>query len=187
MSDQRIHEIYRSYDLIVAFRDDKWLGRVAKNKKVLADIEGDSKEAVHESLKEIVDSIIAEKLGNRGDASPAAQEYIDAFNAIMSKIHDGQFAMLKAHYHATDRTMTATQLAEAAGYAGYESANLQYGKLGDKLNAELNMDLPKNMNGTRIATFVLADGQRIAADEREWHWTMRPEVAEAVEYLGLNN
>jgi hypothetical protein len=187
MSDQRIHEIYRSYNLIVAFRHGKWRGRVAKNKKVICDIEGDDRESIHESLQATVDSIIADKIGKRGDASPAAQEYIDAFKAIMSDIHDGQFAMLKAHYHAPDRTMTATQLADAAGYAGYTSANLQYGKLGDKLNAELNMDLPKNMNGTRIATFVLADGERIEGDEREWHWTMRPEVAEAVEYLGLHD
>jgi hypothetical protein len=186
MSNDRIHETYRGYVLIVALRNGKWRGRILKNRDIVDDVEGDSQASVHQSLKEIVDQTIEEKIGRRGEASPSAQEYIEAFKSIMNDTHDGQFAMLKAHYHAPDRAMTATQLAHAAGWSDYSSANVHYGKLGKLLNGELNMDLPRDREGKKIMTFVLADGERTDEAEGEWLWTMRPEVAEAVEYLGLN-
>ena len=187
MSNQRTKECYRNYVLLSAFNKGKFRGRIWKNKKKIHDIEGLSVDAVFSTLKDMVDDIIDKKVRERGGACPKAKEYIAAFKAIMGVIHVGQFAMLKAHYNAPDRSMTATQLAHAANYAGYESANLQYGMLGDKLNAELNMELPKTNDGKPIRTFVLATGNDFETDEGEWIWVMRPEVAEAVEYFGLND
>jgi len=180
MTTDRIFERYRNHDLIVALRDGVWRGRVAKNKKTLADVTGDACESVFQAVKEIVDKKIEEIIGKRGDASPSTQEYIEAFKSIMGDIHDGQFAMLKAHYLAPDRAITATQLAEAANYAGYESANLHYGKLGQMLCDELNLR-PK------VATHAIATDKENGTERGEWLWMMRPEVAEAVEFLGLDD
>ena len=53
----------------------------------------------------------------------------------------GQRAMLRAHYEAPGRKITATQLAQAAGFANFSAANLQYGLLGAMLFAEIPEDL----------------------------------------------
>ena len=84
MSDRRIHEQYRGYDLIAALRNGKYRGRIVKNKEIISDIEGSSLEDVHATLMKMVDDIISEKIGQRGDASPTAQEHIDAFKSIMN-------------------------------------------------------------------------------------------------------
>src|SRR5450631_1533843 len=51
---------------------------------------------------------------------PTAKAYLAALRKILPTLSDGHLAMLKAHYHAPNRVLTATQLAEAAGYSGYE-------------------------------------------------------------------
>jgi len=103
-----------------------------------------------------------------------AKQYSDAFKRItVSPYH---MRMLQAHYHAPDRTVTATQMAKALGYPKYTAANLHYGKLA-RLVGELIgwQPLPEQ------AVFVLVTFER---PDREWQWIMRPEVAQALEQLG---
>ena len=38
--------------------------------------------------------------------------------------------LFRAHYSAPNHTLTSTELADAAGYKGWQGANLQYGLLG---------------------------------------------------------
>jgi len=52
-------------------------------------------------------------------------DYRRAFEAIAPSLTVGHRAMLAAHFKAPKRTITSTQLAEAAGYETYGGANLQ--------------------------------------------------------------
>lgn len=95
--------------------------------------------------------------------------------------HENQIAMLKAHYRAPGRLMTATQLADAVGYPSYSSANLIYGKLGFKLYGELPTKLPRNRDNAVIPTCSIAaiEDQRSSKKE-EWLWKMHSYVADAL-------
>lgn len=87
--------------------------------------------------------------------------------------------MLQAHYHAPDRTLTATQMAKALGYPKYSAANLHYGKLARLVGEQIGWHpLPDE------AIFVLVTFEK---PHREWRWIMRPSVAQALEQLGWVN
>lgn len=94
--------------------------------------------------------------------------------------------MIRAHYRAPDHRITATLLADAAGYASYSPANLHYGTIGRLLYEELPMELPVRKDGSLIYTYMLAVAGDKSGPEEHWVWQMRPEVAAAVEVLGLN-
>jgi hypothetical protein len=94
--------------------------------------------------------------------------------------------MLKSHFHAPDQTMTATELAKAAGYANYNATNLQYGKVGQMLYDVVPTKLIKRKNGTLVFTSALAEPGAKTAPEKEWQWKLRPAVATAIERLGLH-
>jgi 5-methylcytosine-specific restriction enzyme A len=107
--------------------------------------------------------------------TPSPQRYRAAFSALRDQITDNQLLMLRRHYQAPARTITAAQLARAVGYDHYGAANGQYGPLallvGDRLRFRPNK--------TRLGTLVTFEHRR-----GEWHWLMRPEVARALEMLG---
>ena len=105
---------------------------------------------------------------------------------MLGHFTDGHMAMLRAHYNANDQCITATQLAEAAGYSNYGAANLQYGNIGKAIYEELLMALPTRNDGTPIYTYALATAGDPTSEEEHWVWKLRPEVAAAVEILGLN-
>jgi 5-methylcytosine-specific restriction enzyme A len=101
-------------------------------------------------------------------------DYIRAFKNIAVAPH--HMRMLQAHYHQKDHTITATQMSKTLGYPTYAAANLHYGKLG-RLVAEQPgwSPLPEQ------TIFVIVTFNK---PEREWHWIMRPQVAEALESFG---
>ena len=200
--NERIKEKYRQYNLLAALHDGKYKGRAWKDKQLVIELESDSVESALNSLKNQIDKTYSAKIKARGRATPKVKEYIKALQAILPSLNDNQLAMLKAHYKAPKRTITATQLAQAVNYKTYSAANLHYGKIGFLLNEILCMDLPKYEDGTPIATYAIASGIPSTSDMdeddfneilelinevEEWHWVMRPELAEAIEYLGLNN
>lgn len=110
---------------------------------------------------------------SNGDEVPSAQRYVDAFRAV-EKLPDSYLKMLRVHYAAPARTITATRLAQAVNYKNYNSANLNYPKVGGLVGEHLDW-LP-NMPLEVLVTFEKP------ADE--WHWIMRPQVARALEMLG---
>jgi predicted HNH restriction endonuclease len=116
---------------------------------------------------------------------PSVEEFIQALKSV--DVKSGQSQMLKAHYNAENKVITSTQLAKAAGYKGYQAANLWYGKLGKSLGLALGTTPDHTYNdGTPIWTFILADGWRIGQED-EWEWRMRPELVSALEKLGYVN
>ena len=107
-------------------------------------------------------------------AAPSSQQYVAAFRRIGS-LTDGQIQMLRTHYYAPDRTITATEMAHAVGHEHYSFANSQYGRLGRLVGEQLDYNPMQERLGT-LVTFDKRQG--------EWNWLMRPEVAQALEQLG---
>lgn len=105
--------------------------------------------------------------------APSADRYASAFRAL-GALPDSHLSMLQFHYSAPDRTVTATQMARAASFQHYGVANLHYGKLGRRIGELLNF------NPTRMPVDVLVTQ---AKPDNEWLWTMRPQVARALEQL----
>jgi hypothetical protein len=129
--------------------------------------------------------------GKGEDGSPSAIEYAEAF-ARLGRLPPSYEAMLDAHLAAPDYSITATQLAEAAGFENYNAANLHYGKLGEMLSRELGWLPPKRDNGDYIWTAVIAgwpgepslaelDRAMQRADAtNHFEWQMRPQVVQAL-------
>ncbi|HQU44294.1 MAG: HNH endonuclease [Planctomycetia bacterium 21-64-5] len=111
---------------------------------------------------------------DRVDDGRSADQYIAAFGKI-ANVTDNQIQMLRLHYHAPARTTTASQMARAIGYGHYSVANAQYGRLGRVVGNALGYN-PKQVQLATLVTFEKRHG--------EWHWLMRPQVAEALEFLG---
>lgn len=186
MATERKVEEYRKYTLISAFFKGEYIGRVSKGKDLILEIKGHGIDEVMERLKQHVDEIFA-KLIAPDAADPETQQYIDAFKRIVNNLSDGHCAMLKAHYHAPEQTITATELAAAALYRNYGAANLQYGLVGKMLYEELPTHLPTRGDGTPIFTYALATAGESSGPEDHWRWKLRPQVACAIEVLGLQN
>lgn len=107
-------------------------------------------------------------------ATPSPEHYVAAFRQVRN-VSDSQFQMLRLHYHAQTRTITASQMAHAIGYDHYSIANSQYGRLGRLVGDQLGYNPMKERLGS-LVTFKKR--------HHEWHWLMRPEVARALELLG---
>ena len=105
---------------------------------------------------------------------PTADQYETALRRL-PPVTGTQLRILRIHYHAPERTISATALAEALGHAHYASANSQYGRLGRMVGELLDYNPMKERLGT-LVTFDKRDG--------EWHWILRPQVAAALERLG---
>jgi hypothetical protein len=80
-------------------------------------------------------------------------------------------------------TLTATGLANAAGYESFSSANEKYGRLGRMLAEYLEWDPVKRPDGSPIWTTMIATGGEGDWDDGQFRWVMRTEVAEALRRL----
>lgn len=166
-----------------------WAAQAFLGKKQVGDRQvGSSKEEVIEKTSQMLDEREARIVSGRGaDGSPSADEYAEAF-ARLGKLPPSYEAMLDAHLAAPDNRITATQLANAAGYENFNGANLHYGKLGLMLAEELNFNPPRRADGTVIWTATLAtwlDAAEPSAEsqshDEHFIWIMRPQVVEALQ------
>jgi len=89
--------------------------------------------------------------------------------------------MLLFHHSAPGRVVSATLLANEAGFDGYEGANLQYGRLGSELLKELHIELEEG--AAKCGILVEFVNPKFAANQ-DWLWVMRPNVAQALEEIG---
>ena len=133
---------------------------------------------------------IDEELGTpQHEGSEAEAAYADALAVVLPSLTAPQIRMLQAHYHAPGRTMTATELAAAAGYASYSGANLQYGMIGKAILEQHPIEVKKRQDGTPIYTFALANegGNEQYGDTEapEWKWKMLPALAHALRSVGV--
>lgn len=112
-----------------------------------------------------------------------ADHFKKALLAEYDAITDSNREMLKAHYQADEYTLTATELATAAGYDNYSLANLQYGTLGKLLGAHLPIEPEQKEDGTPIWTTILAEGDPEQLEGEHYRWIMRPELVRALKEL----
>ncbi|NEU81235.1 DUF262 domain-containing protein [Nostoc sp. UIC 10630] len=121
---------------------------------------------------------------------PAVDDYKQAFIAISSQLTDSHKRMLKAHYHAPGQIITATELAEAAGYEHFGGANLQYARIAELIANYLNYSPRQHDDsGKPFWSLMLASGYWKTLEnpeitsQREWHWQLREQVSQALEDL----
>jgi len=169
-------EEYRGHKLVATKRGGVFQGVVWKDGKKLHPSVGSSEQDVLQDLRRRVDEMLG---------SPKREEYAVALEKILRKLSARQKAMLTAHHSAPEQLVSTTELAAAAGYPNYNSANLQYGFVGKALYAELHVELTRMADGSPIYTSALATEGRRAVDEKDWLWKLRPEVAYAIEQVGL--
>ena len=105
---------------------------------------------------------------------PEVQQYVAAFQAL-DNLTDNHIQILQIHYHATEKTITAKQLSQAIGYSHHTTANMMYGRLARLVGEQVGYSPEPEKLGT-LVTFDKRQG--------EWHWILRPEVAQALEILG---
>lgn len=163
------------YTLVARLIDNGYRGALWADGKIAVDIRGATLDEVWRGL---CDALYERQMAAVRLVEPTAEEAAKAFVSIAHQLTVGHKAMLRAHLKAPDQKITATQLAEAAGYANYSAANLQYGLLGAMLFAELPIDLPKREDGSPVMTCAIALGDDLrASSEEQWIWKMRPYVA----------
>lgn len=120
---------------------------------------------------------------------PTMEKYRKALRQVEA---DGHFdntqylTMLKAQYVSEGHIITATRLAEAAGYANYNAANLQYGTMAKLLANHLGYLPPKRSSGERMWWCTLSNGNEASGATVDGHFefVMRPELAAALETMG---
>lgn len=106
--------------------------------------------------------------------TPTAERYADAFRSV-APLADAHLAMFRFQHAAPRQTVTSTQMARAARFRHYGVANLQFGRLGRRIGDLLDF------HPTTMPIDVLVTQSKPAG---EWLWTMRLQVAEALERLG---
>lgn len=194
---------YGRYSIRAMQRGKTWQARAFRGGATAGDIEaGTTREAAITAVRTKLDQTAADALASRGeDGFPVAAEVAGALRAILGRLSDSQRAMLRAHLGAPDHVRTATQLAEAVGYASYESVNLRYGKVGRLLAEEMGWTPPARITGGKEPnwTFTLAvgaepngsdaphggDAPDTAPGHAHWRWRLRPQVAEALARIPL--
>ncbi len=185
MTPNRINEDYRKHKILAALHKGIYKGRCWNTDGILLlEITGSGINEVLTELRDFVDASFIEKANSR-EAPPEAIEYVRAFQQMLGDLPDSYLAMLKAHYFSPNMSITATELAIAGNYKNWSSANLHYGLLSKRLYEEIPVRLPVRADGTQIYTFALATAGELSETEKQWQWKMRPEVAHAIEHLGL--
>jgi hypothetical protein len=147
-------------------------------------------EAADEWLRERQKAERAERAAT-GAPSPAA--YREALDTI--DMNRGEAAMLQAHLAAPWHKLTASELATAAGWPNWSSANLHYGGLGKKFADELDWTPPTRADGTSIWTMAIAIPAAlddVPVEEAidflmsgmenggEFEWVLRPQLVTAL-------
>jgi hypothetical protein len=192
-------ERYGRYEIKSASVKGGWQANAFRGKSLIAKAVGAGREETEKSLKAQLDQLNAIALSECDvDGAPSAKVYEQAFLAI-GELHPNYEAMLRAHLRAPDHLISASRLADAAGYANYNAANLHYGRLGYLIAQEIGFSPPKRSNGDPIWTCAIARGPETdpefpdtsleeallrSMDEPNFEWQMRPQVAEALRALG---
>jgi hypothetical protein len=114
----------------------------------------------------------------------SAEQFKTALLTLRDKnLPTSHFTMLRAQCRAPNTAITATQLAEAAGYESYHAANLQYGTMAFNLAGILGFT-PQLMHrdGSLCwwTTLSVAGEGAAYEDAQQFHFVMRPELAQAL-------
>lgn len=195
-----VTEVHGRYEIKSGPLAGAWAANAIRHRTVVAKAAGASREEAIAALKAELAQMDQSDLSDRdADGAPSACVYERAFGHLLPDMPDSYLAMLRAHLAAPDHLISATNLAAAAGYAGYEGANLHYGKLGQRVADEIGFVPPRREDGTEIWTCAIArdtsmdteypDTSMLEALSRNmetlhFEWQMRPQVVQALRALG---
>jgi len=194
-------ESYGKYVIKSGPLKGQWCARAFRRQATIAEALAATREAAIAGLKSDLDRIDDLEVSDLDEeGAPEAKVYERALLIILPQVAPSYFAMLRAHLTAPDYLISATGLSKAAGYAGYEGANLHYGKLGQQIAQEIGFVPPRRANGTEIWTCAIArdpshdpefpnnsalDAVMRAIDTGHFEWQMRPQVVQALVTLGF--
>lgn len=178
--------IHRRHSIKTMKSGNGWQAKAFRGKTAINEVvTASTEESAILMVKSQLDEAAARQRAMRGtDGFPTVGEVRAALPHL--KFNKAQDAMLAAHVEAPDHVLTATQLAQAAGYDDYVVANSQYGQLGRALAEELDWEPPMRKDGNPIWTLTLAtdaDGSARAEGEEasgHWRWKLRPEIVSAM-------
>lgn len=179
-----------------------WAANAIRHKAIVAKSAGATREeAIHNLKTELarLEQLALSECDTEG--APSAAAYERAFGQLLPEMPDSYIAMLRAHFCAPDYLISATKLAEAAGYSGYEGANLHYGKVGQRVAEEIGFLPPRRDDGTEIWTCAIARDtsmdteypdtsmldallRTMETETSHFEWQMRPQVVQALKALG---
>ncbi len=113
-----------------------------------------------------------------------SEQYQEGLNTI--SLSEPQKKMLKAHYNVVNRSITYTELAKAAGYDSYETANSQYGRLGRTLGESVGFKFVEALPDRPGELFYSSSiGQGNHYTNGDFQLVMHHELAKAIEALDL--
>jgi hypothetical protein len=182
-----LFEEFGRYKLVARFHTGAHRGWLWRDGQRMAEVEAASNTAAMAKLETVFYEMLQAKAREQGHAAHSDAATAKALLAIWSGLAPAQIAMLRAHYLAPGRALSATQLAQAAKYKTIGGVNLHYGRVGWMLFGELPRTLPLDKStGKPVYTFALAEGPVEPRPKAEhWIWTMRPEVARGLEIAEL--
>lgn len=103
-----------------------------------------------------------------------------------SKQVENGFAMLRAHYNAEDRAISPEELALSVRMKGHRAGNTHYGAFAHRLCKLLGYEPPETGKDHDARwTYLLATYPGDTNARGHGLWILRPEVAQALEELGL--
>ena len=126
--------------------------------------------------------LISKTKENRSElmSFPNADDYKNALTEL--SITPNQKLMLKAHYEALNRSITYSQLAEAANSDKHTDANRDYGKLGRIIGDALNFEFFIKKDGVPFTSSSI--GMENTYTKGDFQLVMHHELAKAIESLG---
>ncbi|MBJ6749884.1 hypothetical protein [Geomonas anaerohicana] len=129
---------------------------------------------------------IADNLYFMSDPIASVQSFEKALYCLRNEgsLSATDIKMLTAQYRARHSTITATELAKAAGFSHYSAANIHYGKLAHRIADRLGFNPPKGGSDGR-ALYWTALSYSESKPAGEFRFIMRPELAKALKACGI--
>lgn len=120
--------------------------------------------------------------------NPTPEQFKHALQALMantSKKTQNGMRMLKAHYDAKDKTISAAGLAKSVDYKSYTTANEQYGSFAHAISDLIDHRPEKNKNVQPVWTYTICTAAKNTDDNGHFQWVLKDEVCQAMEQLGI--
>ncbi len=183
--NERSREDYRGTSLIARTYRKTVRGKAWLNGREIASIEGVSEPDVLASLRALVDAAIVVEDDASEVPYPDPETYTRALQASVERLSETQRAMLRTHYRAARRTVTATELAAAAGYRTWTTAHQQYARIGRTLGQAMLFEPRSRSGGVPAWVLVLADSADADKPDSRRRWRMRDQLADALKAAGI--
>ncbi|WP_412546238.1 hypothetical protein [Maricaulis sp. MIT060901] len=176
---------FRHHRIIADDSSGKAIAQIYLGKRRVGErLEAETLEGVISAAKRWVSDRLSEQRARQREPNIGTRERYAEFLSTQS-VSDHERTMLQEH--ARKGVMTAEQIAHAARWESFSSANTQYGKLGRRIAEFVGLDPRTRDNGTPIWTTALAGDLGRGGDPNTSHfeWQMHDELAEALVDAGF--